>query len=46
MNHELDSDVRKHGKVENRAQCMELCMAEQDFDCRSVNAINADNAER
>ena len=34
MNHELAAEVRKRGAVETRQQCSELCIAEEDFDCR------------
>ena len=34
MNHELKADTRKRGQADNRQQCMELCMAETEFECR------------
>jgi hypothetical protein len=34
MNHELDADVRKRGQVDSRQECMELCLAEDQFTCR------------
>lgn len=36
MNHQLDTEIRKRGQVESRQQCMELCLAEVDFECRSA----------
>ena len=34
MNYELAAETRKRGAVETRQQCSELCLAEEDFDCR------------
>ncbi len=34
MDHELSAEVRKRGQVDDRQQCMELCMSEQEFECR------------
>jgi len=41
MNHELAAEVRKRGAVETRQQCSELCLAEQDFDCRAASFTSA-----
>lgn len=36
MEHQLETEIRKRGKVDSRQQCMELCLAEVDFECRSA----------
>jgi len=36
MNHQLDTEIKKRGQVESRQQCMELCLKEVEFDCRSA----------
>ena len=36
MGHELQTEVRKRGRATAREECMELCLAEEDFKCRSV----------
>jgi len=36
MNHQLDTEIRARGQVESRQQCMELCLSEVDFECRSA----------
>lgn len=36
LNHQLDTEIRKRGQVQSRQQCMELCLAETDFECRSI----------
>jgi len=35
MDYELDTEIRKRGQVQSRQECMELCLAETDFECRS-----------
>jgi hypothetical protein len=34
MGHELKAELKKRGKVDDRNQCMELCLAETEFECR------------
>jgi len=36
MNHQLDTEIRKRGQVNSRQECMETCLAEVDFECRSA----------
>lgn len=36
MDHQLDTEIRARGQVESRQQCMELCLSEVDFECRSA----------
>jgi len=41
MNHELDTEIRKRGQVNSRQECMEQCLAEVDFECRSAQYSRA-----
>jgi len=36
MDHQLDTEVRKSGVVGSRQECMELCLSEVEFECRSA----------
>jgi len=36
MDHQLDTEVRKNGVVGSRQECMELCLSEVEFECRSA----------
>jgi len=36
MDHQLDTEIRKRGQVNTREECMELCLTETDFECRSA----------
>jgi len=44
MDHQLDTEIRKRGQVDSRQQCMELCLKEVDFECRSA-MYTADSGE-
>jgi len=41
MNHQLDTEIRKRGQVNSRQECMEQCLAEVDFECRSAQYSRA-----
>merc|ERR1719210_2777457 len=36
MDHALDTEISKRGQVGSRQECMELCLKEVEFECRSV----------
>lgn len=36
MDHQLNTQIQKRGQVESRQQCMQLCLEELDFECRSA----------
>jgi len=36
MDHSLDTEISKRGQVGSRQECMELCLKEVEFECRSV----------
>jgi len=36
MDHQLDTEISRRAQVGSRQQCMELCLSEPEFECRSA----------